>query len=54
MDLCWDVEGQPGTLQVLQKRFGSMPVMVKSTACHLHGEQHRQQQLEPMPKHAIC
>jgi hypothetical protein len=38
LDLCWDVEGLPGTLQTLQKRLGSMPVMVKSSACHLHGE----------------
>lgn len=39
LDLCWDVQGLPGTLQVLQKRLGSLPIMVKSTACHLHGEQ---------------
>jgi hypothetical protein len=38
LDLCWDVEGLPGTLQVMQKRLGSLPIMVKSTACHLHGE----------------
>lgn len=39
LDLCWDIHGLPGTLQVLQKRVGSLPIMVKSTACHLHGEQ---------------
>lgn len=38
LDLCWDVEGLPGTFQTLQKRLGFMPVMVKSSACHLHGE----------------
>jgi hypothetical protein len=39
LDLCWDVQGLPGSLQVLQKRVGHLPIMVKSTACHLHGKQ---------------
>lgn len=38
LDLCWGVEGLPGTVQKMQKRVGSMPIMVKSTGCHLQGE----------------
>lgn len=38
LDLCWGIEGLPGTVQKMQKRLGSMPIMVKSSGCHLHGE----------------
>jgi hypothetical protein len=47
LDLCWDVEGLPGTLQVLQKRLGALPIMVKSNGCHLHGETRQVQHHQP-------
>lgn len=37
LDLCWGIEGLPGTVQKMQKRLGSMPIMIKSSGCHLHG-----------------
>jgi DNA-directed RNA polymerase I subunit RPA2 len=37
MDLCWEAEGSGAGRQSISRRMGSLPIMVKSSACYLKG-----------------
>jgi DNA-directed RNA polymerase I subunit RPA2 len=37
MELCFAIQGSPGSKASISRRMGSIPIMVKSSSCHLRG-----------------